>query len=52
MTEPNAINETRRRVEQLRAGITTLGVPRARTAKPVKGSTYVRSSKIFPRGYA
>lgn len=50
MTEVKAINETRRRVETLRAGITTIPVTRFRQrAKPKEKSTYTPSKKIFPR---
>lgn len=47
--EFDAMNETRRRVEELRAGVTTLGTARRSAPKPVKSSTYQRSAKIHPR---
>ncbi len=52
MTEMKAINLTRRRVEELRAGVTTFGTERRSVPKPTKTSTYKPSHKTCPRPYA
>lgn len=53
MTEARAMNETRRRVDMLRSGITTLPVTRYRQkVKTKERSTYKPNPKIVKRPYA